>query len=310
MSCVDAIVVSHNTRDLLAACVQSLLAVREAGELRRIIVVDSESADGSADCICERFPDVEVLEVPNRGYGAAANAGIERSDAEYYLVLNADTVIPPGSIARLAAALDDHAKLGIVGPRLVLPDGCIQPSRRRFPARLTPLFESTIVQEYWPSNPWTRRYYVEDSPESRTQLVDWVVGAAMMVRAAAVDQAGGFDETFRMFAEEAEWAYRMRRLGWRTAYVPSAAVTHVGGASTSQDVPRRQLDFDASRLEFHRRLYGPLMAAFVAAGLRANYLAHIARESIKWLIGHRRELRTERIRLYWHCLRTGFHLNG
>lgn len=310
MTSVDAIVVSHNTRELLAACVQSLETAREAGEIHQIIVVDSGSADGSPDHIRERFPDVEVLEVPNRGYGAAANAGIARSNASYFLVLNADTLIPPGSVTQLAKVLDEHPKLGIAGPRLRLPNGCIQPSRRRFPDRLTPLFESTIIQEWWPSNPWTRRYYVEDSPEGRTQLVDWVVGAAMMVRAAAVDQAGGFDETFRMFAEEAEWAHRMRRHGWRTAYVPSAVVTHVGGASTSQDIPRRQLDFDASRLEFHYRLYGPLMAGIVGAGLRANYLAHIARESVKWLIGHRRELRSERIRLYTRCLRAGFHRDG
>lgn len=307
---MDAIVVNYNTRELLASCVQSLKTLRQAGEIQRIIVVDSESADDSAEHIRERFPDVEVLEVPNRGYGAAANAGIARSRARYYLVLNADTFVPPGSVTRLAAMLDGYEKLGIVGPRLMLPNGDIQPSRRRFPDRLTPLFESTIIQEWWPSNPWTRRYYVEDSPEGRTQLVDWVVGAAMMVRAAAVDQVGGFDETFRMFAEEAEWAHRMRRLGWRTAYVPSATITHIGGVSTSQDVPRRQLDFDASRVEFHRRLYGSLMASLVAAGLRANYLAHIARESAKWLIGHRRELRSDRIRLYARCLKAGYRLNG
>src|SRR5690606_25005148 len=140
-------------------------------------------------------------------------------------------------------------------------------------------------------------------PAGRAQMVDWVVGAAMMVRASAVEQGGGFDERFRMFAEETEWAYRLRRNGWRTVYVPSAAMTDIGGASTSQDVPRRQLDFDSSRVELHRRLYGPLMATIVAGGLRVNYLAHIARESAKWLIGHRRELRTERIRFYARCLR-------
>lgn len=309
MSRVDAVVVNYNTRELLIACVESLEVARTHDEIHRIIVVDSASDDGSAESIRDRFPDVDIIIVPNRGYGAAANAGIAVSQADYYFVLNADTLVPPGAPCELALVLDKHEKLAIAGPRLRLPDGTIQPSRRRFPDRLTPLFESTIIQEWWPSNPWTRRYYVEDSPEGRTQFVDWVVGAAMMVRAAAVEQAGGFDPAFRMFAEEVEWAYRLRRRGWRTAYVPSVEVTHIGGASTSQDVPRRQLDFDASRLELQRRMYGPLVAPIVAAGLRLNYLTYIARESAKWVIGHRRDLRAERIRLYARCLRAGFRLD-
>jgi GT2 family glycosyltransferase len=137
------------------------------------------------------------------------------------------------------------------------------------------------------------------------QEVDWVVGAAMLVRRAAIERAGGFDESFRMYSEEVEWCWRLRQHGWKAAHLPSVEIVHHEGASTSQDVPARQIAFDTSRVRLTRRMYGRGTATLIRIGLLIGYGLQIIREGIKWLLGHRRELRSTRIRLYAGALRSG-----
>ncbi len=304
---VAAIVVSYNVRELLLDCVTSLRDAQSRGELDAIVVVDNASQDGSAEAVRSRFPSVSVIDAPNRGYGAGANVGIAATHHAYVLILNPDTVVPLGTISTLTAFLDNHPTVALVGPRLRYPDGNIQPTRRRFPARLTPLFESTILAEWWPENHWARRYHLRDSRESaeNPQEVDWVVGAAMLVRRSAIERAGAFDESFRMYSEEVEWCWRLRRHGWKVAYLPTVEITHHEGASTSQDVPARQVEFDTSRVRLARRMYGNGTAVVVRCGLLVGYALQIAREGVKWLLGHRRDLRRARIRLYAGALRSG-----
>jgi GT2 family glycosyltransferase len=251
-----------------------------------------------------------VIDAANRGYGAGANVGIAASASQYVLVLNADTVVPRGSIAALADYLDCHPDVAIVGPRLRYPTGQIQPTRRRFPQRLTPIFESTILQEWWPSNPWIEHYTMADVPGDIPQKVDWVVGAALLVRRAAIDAVGGFDTRFRMYSEEVEWCWRLWRHGWRTAYLPTVEIVHHESASASQDLPTRQQDFDRSRVRLMQRMYGRRWAGFVQLALLTNYGVLLLRESAKWLVGHRRALRQARVALYWHALRSGLRVEG
>jgi GT2 family glycosyltransferase len=307
-STVSAVVVSYNVRDLLLACVASLVAAREAGELAEIVVVDNASSDDSVAAVRERFPDVRVIEAENRGYGAGANRGIADTTGDYVLILNPDTIIPLGTIGALAGYLDREAYVAVVGPLLRYPDGSIQSSRRRFPSRWTPLFESTIVEQVWPGNRFIRNYRMADEPlpaEGTAQRVDWVVGAALLVRRRAIDAVGGFDESFVMYSEEVEWCWRFRRHGWKVAWLPAVEIIHHEGASSVQDIPRRQAQFDISRVQLTRRIYGDRQAGLVRYGLLAGYLAQLAVEGAKWLLGHRRDLRAERVRLYWHGLRTG-----
>lgn len=304
---VVAVVVSYNVRELLIPCVESLEDARYRGELDATIVVDNASNDGSVDAVRSRFPGVTVIEASNRGYGAGANTGIAASDHEYVLILNPDTVVQPGTIKALSAFLNRHPFVAIVAPRLRYPDGTIQPTRRRFPERLTPLFESTILAEWLPDNRWANRFHMrDDSPQpGEPQQVDWVVGAAMMVRRAAIDDAGGFDESFRMYSEEVEWCWRLHSHGWSVAYQPCVEITHYEGSSTRQDIAVRQVDFDTSRVRLARRMYGDLTAEVIRVGLLAGYGLIVIRESIKWLLGHRRGLRDRRIRLYLGALRHG-----
>lgn len=307
---VDAVVVSYNVRELLLACVTSLVRAQDARELAEIVVVDNASRDGSAGLVRDRFPSVRVIEAANNGYGAGANIGIAATGGDYVMVLNPDTVVPDGAVPALVEYLDMHVTTAVAGPLLRYPDGRVQSSRRRFPTRLTPLFESTIVEEWWPHNRWVRRYRMEDVPGDIPQQVDWVVGAALLLRRSALDRVGGFDEAFRMYSEDIDLCWRLRRHGWRTGWTPAAEVVHYESASASQDVVRRQLDFDTSRVRLTRRMFGPWTAQKVRTGLLLGYNLFLAREAAKWALGHQRPLRRARIALYTRGLRSRLRDGG
>jgi hypothetical protein len=304
---VSAVVVNYNVRELLLNCLDSLHEARERGELDEIIVIDSTSDDGSACAARRRYPDIEVLVVPNRGYGAAANTGIALARADAVLVLNSDTVVQHGAISTLSEHMFSRNDVGVAGPRLRYADGSTQPTRRRFPTRWTPVFESTILEEWFPDNRWCRSYRLSGGSDSEAREVDWLVGAALMVRGEAVDQVGGFDESFRMYGEELEWCHRFRRHGWRVVFVPDASIVHHEGASTGQNPLRSRLEFDRGRVRAQSLIHGDRAARIVAGALRLNYAVHLARESLKWLVGHRRDLRAQRMRGYWSLVRSSLY---
>lgn len=299
---VAAVVISYNVRELLLNCLRSLEEARAGGVLDEIIVIDSDSSDGSPHAVREYFTDVFVMDAPNRGYGAGANLGVSLTSQANILILNPDTIVPAKTIWRLAAYLNANPDVAVCAPRMRYPDGRLQPSRRRFPKRLTPVFESTIFQQWWPSNPWSRAYHLQDRPEAEVQDVDWLVGACLMVRRDAIDRVGMFNESFWMYCEEIEWCWRFRKHGWRIAYLPDVEIVHHEGASTAQDIPRRQLAFDRSRIELQRRLYGRPTAVVVRTGIRFSYAIQMIMESTKWLLGHRRDLRRQRMGFYHSLL--------
>ncbi len=301
---VSVVVVNYNVVDLLAECLTSLRAAFEAGETTQVIIVDSSSSDGSPEMVRACFPEFEMFVVSNRGYGAGANAGMALATGEAILILNSDTVIHPGAIRTLSAALFADDQLGIVGPRLEHPDGSHQNTCRRFPQRLTPVFESTILEEWFPANRWVRHYRMTDDAGTDSQDLDWLVGAALMIRRETMCSAGGFDASFWMYGEELEWCYRVRQHGWHVEYVESALVTHHEGASTNQDRSGSRLEFDRGRLRAHRRIHGTHWTSVVTALLRLNYGVQLTRDALKWVIGHRRELRARRIAQYWWLLRS------
>ena len=307
---VSVVVVSYNVRNLLAACLESLRDACRRGEADQVIVVDSASSDGSPEMVRLRFPEFELLEVPNRGYGAGANAGIARARGEAILILNSDTVVQPGAIQALAEELAADPRTAIVGPRLVYPDGSPQPTRRRFPRRWTPVFESTILEEWFPGNRWVRHYRMTGEPLVDSQEVDWLVGAALMVRRAAIEQAGGFDEGFWLYGEELEWCYRLRRHGWRVRYVDRATIVHHEGASAGQDQLHSRLAFDRGRLRAHQAIHGARAARAAARLITLHYAVQLAHEALKWALGHRRELRAERVARYWTLLRSDLDVDG
>jgi len=294
---LSVIIVNWNVRDLLRRCLHSILANLPACQLE-IIVVDNGSTDGSPEMVRTEFPQVHLLANPdNRGFTGANNQGLAVARGRYVLLLNPDTEVVGDALETLVAFADVHPDVGVVGPQLLNPDGTVQSSRRRFPTLATALLESTWLQPYAPRR-LLARYYVLDRPDDEVQDVDWVTGAALMARREAVEQVGPLDEGFFMYSEELDWCRRFRAAGWRVVYLPTARIIHHEGKSSEQVLPARHIHFQTSKIRYFRKYHGPAAAEVLRLVLLGNYLWQIGVEGAKWLLGHKRPLRAERIAAY------------
>ena len=218
------------------------------------------------------------------------------------LFLNPDTELLPGSLWTLYQAMAQDEGIGVVGPQLRYGDGRVQSSRRRFPTRLTGFFESTWLGRRWPDNPWRRRYHLADWPATFRQDVDWLVGAAFLVRGVALAQVGLFDEGFFMYSEELDLCRRIKAAGWRVVYEPAAVVIHYEGRSSEQAVAARDRHFHSSKVRYYRKVFGPAWAELLRRYLLLEFRLQILLEGAKLLLGHKRSLRRARIQAYREVL--------
>ncbi|MFN2243251.1 MAG: glycosyltransferase family 2 protein, partial [Anaerolineae bacterium] len=298
---LSIVIVSWNVRDLLRSCLQSILTEAHSGPegeaLRiedwtvEILVVDNASTDGSAEIVRQQFPQVHLIaNKENRGFTAANNQGLARSQGRYLLLLNPDTETVGDALVTMLRYVEANAEVGALGPKLVNPDGSIQSSRRRFPTFATALVESTVMQEWWQDNRVLRRYYMADTPDNAIQRVDWVVGACLLVRRQTYEQVGGLDEGFFMYSEELDWCRRIKAAGWEIVYLPTAAVIHHEGKSSEQVVPARHVYFQSSKVRYFRKHHGAFQAEALRWFLLVTYAYQMAREALKWLVGHKRAM--------------------
>jgi GT2 family glycosyltransferase len=275
---VAVAVVSWNTRELLAECLESLRADVESG-LATVSVVDNASTDGSAAMAEERFPWARVIaSEENLGFGPAVNVVARDTDAPWIAPANADIALTPGALERLLAAGDAEPRAGAVAPRLVMPDGRTQHSVHPFPtpwlgvgfnlglARLVPgLGDRLCLEGYW-------------DPD-RPRAVDWAHGAFLIVRREAFERVGGFDPEQWLYAEDLDLAWRLRNGGWPTLYEPGARVRHEVSAAARQAFADDDRDARhiAAAYRWMARRQGSLATATYAA---LNWLG----SAVRWLL--------------------------
>lgn len=303
---LSIIVVNWNVQALLRQCLQSVLTACQtvAPLTSEIIVVDSASTDGSAGMVQREFPQVRLIaSEKNLGYAGGNNTGVTAAQGRYLLLLNPDTVVQPESLALMVNFLESHSQTGAVGPRLLWPDGTTQSSRRRFPTLGSLFWESTLLGQWFPHNRYTQRYHLADCSPDQPQPVDWVVGAALMLRREVWQQVGPLDETFFMYFEETDWCRRAVQQGWEIYYLPAAQITHYEGKSSEQVVAARTLRFQRSKLRYTRKYFGSGWATLLKVFLWTTFAVQWVEEGLKWLIGHRRTLRWERLSAYAQVLR-------
>lgn len=263
-----AVIVNYNAGPALAGCVTSVLD--EGPE--EIVVVDNDSSDGSAEELRRIFPDVTLVAAgQNLGYARAANLGIAATRAPVVAVLNPDVVLRPGAAEAVLTRFNTEADLGALGPTLLNSDGTVYPSARRVPSMADAVGHG-LLYFVWTGNPFTRRYRQVDADASRPRDVDWVSGAAVWLRRAALDDVGGWDERYFMYVEDVDLCWRLRTAGWRVGYEPGARVEHLLGVSTA-GAPYRMIAehhrslyrFATRRFTGRRRLLLPAAAGFLGA---------------------------------------------
>lgn len=302
---LSIVIVSWNVRDLLRACLESIRATAPDDLALEIIIVDNGSTDGTSEMLRQSFPWVRLIEAGrNLGFSGGNNLGLASSAGRYVLLLNPDTLVLDDALRRMLAYMETHPEVGALGPQLLNEDGTVQSSRRRFPTLWTAVFESTWLQPIAPRR-LLDHYYMRDHADDESVEVDWVQGAALLVRREAVAQTGGLDEGFFMYSEELDWQKRIKAAGWRIVYYPEAQIVHYGGKSSEQVIAQRHIYFQSSKVRYFHKHHGWVAGIIVRTILLANYGWQLGLEAAKWLVGHKRPLRIERIRAYWAVLRSG-----
>ncbi len=250
---VSIIIVSFNAREHLERCLRSLHDAPPA-RTHEIIVVDNASTDGSVDA-ARRWPGVRVIETgANIGFARGNNAGIRASSGSHLLLLNNDTIVPPGAIDGLVAALDRAHGVAVVGPRLVDGEGRAELSFGRMVG---------------PWNEFHQKVLMPSRAETLTrseQFVDWVSGACLLVRRSDADAAGLLDERYFMYLEDVDLCAAIRARGRRILFTPSVQVTHLRGRSRASAPGETGRAYRRSQLAFyekHHPAWVPLLRLYL-----------------------------------------------
>lgn len=255
-------IVNDNNRELLRGCLRSIY--EHAGKPSfEVYVVDNASSDNSAEMVRQEFPQVHLIcNHVRRGFSANHNLVLRQGTGRYFLLLNDDTVVMSEALVDLVRFMDEHPEAGVVGCKLLNPDGMLQRTANRFPTLAFGLLEILSINHLWPNNPIHRHNIYSRWDRNSLREVDAVSGACLMVRREAMAQAGLLDENFFLYIEEVDWCYRIKKANWRVYYSPHAQVIHYGGQSTKK-LNRDTLDsiYWESFLYFYKKHYGDLTYA-------------------------------------------------
>lgn len=256
------VIVSYHTRELLRRCLETVFS--NVGVTYRVCVVDNASPDESAAMVSEAFPEVLLIANPdNAGYPAANNQGLRAfgflgdcaTAPRYALLLNPDTEVPSDALARVVAIMDERPDVGVLGPKLVRPDGSLDLAcRRSFPSPEVSFYRMTGLGRLFPRNRRFGRYNLTYLDPDQEAEVDSVVGAFMLVRREAIARVGLLDDSFFMYGEDLDWAFRIKEAGWRVLYAPEVTVLHVKRAS-SKHSPRARVEFWRAMEIFYLKHY-------------------------------------------------------
>lgn len=276
---VSIIVVSYNTRQLLHECLISILAcVTDLSH--EVIVVDNQSTDGSVEMVRERYPWVRLIEAgENLGFGKANNLGIEAARGDVFFFMNSDAFLLDNSVKILYDYLQAHPGTGMCGGWVIRNNG--RPGEsfnhrwtvgREIYSIFLPKFLLQMLNPYF--------YPVTGQ---KTREVGNITGADMMVPREVVTATGAFDPDFFMYYEESEWAYRVKKAGYRVTFVPAAHIVHAQGASVRRaDQLKKRIYREAwiSKFLYFHKVNGPCSPCLLLNVHRVKYL--LARLLLFW----------------------------
>lgn len=257
---LSILIVNWRSEAFVRQCLHSLRA-HCADLAPQIIVVDGGSFDGCGAMIAAEFPGVDFVQSPqNVGFGRANNLGFGRVTGEALLLLNPDTEVPAGALPTLLAELERRPDAGILGPKLLNTDGSLQTSCvRALPTPLNRALDSDLFRRLLPDS---RLWGVGEAFRATGPVeVEAVSGACMLLRSEVFRRVGGFSPEFFMYGEDMDLCAKVRRLGLRNVYVPTASVTHHGSGSSNTQVSQFATVMMRIAGDTYMRLnHGPLAA--------------------------------------------------
>jgi len=299
---ISFIIVNWNTRDLLLACFASIYQTSQ-GHAFEVWLVDNGSSDGSVEAVREAFPHIRIIQNDrNLGFAAAVNLALVRMEGRYAVLLNTDAALTEGAVDILYEQMECNPRVGIACGQLLNPDGSKQNSIASFPSILSLATNEALLQLIFP-----RRFPGKQREYTKPIDVDSCIGACMMVRREAMEQVGLLDERYFFFMEETDWAYRIKKAGWKVLFVPLARIYHAQGKSVGGRADGRIL-FYRSRYAFFRKWRPgafPLIGIVIISRLLVNTL--LALLGVGLTCGLNRDLNS-RLAVYLRLI--AWHMKG
>jgi len=258
---VSVIIVSWNARDYLVQCLESLDA-KACRHPFEIVVVDNASSDGSADCVTERFPHVRLVRnTENSGFARGNNIGVAASKGRYLCFVNSDVKVLPDCITRLVDYCEEHAEVGIVGPRVIGGDGQVQRSCWGTPTIWNMLWRAVAFDTLFPRCRLFTGFSLNHWSQDTVTPVGILSGCFWLVRRQALGKVGLLDENFFMYAEDMDWCKRYWDNGWQVVYFPLAEAIHYGGGSSANAPLRFYIERHRAALQYWRKHHSRVVAA-------------------------------------------------
>jgi len=223
---ISIVIVNYKSKDLTLNCIKSIKESDWPGLDYEIIVIDNYSADLASGDL-KPFGDIKfVMNGQNMGYGAANNQGIARAQGKYIVIMNPDTAASKDVFIKLFDFMENNPKVGVVGPKQFNLDKTVQQTFFRWPKLLTPLYRRTPLGKIGQAKKDLDRFLYRDYNKDSLLRADWLLGSFLFCRAAALRQAGAFDERFFLYFEDIDLCRRFWRAGFEVVYYPAAAITH------------------------------------------------------------------------------------
>jgi GT2 family glycosyltransferase len=247
---LSIIILNYNTKGLLRDCLKSVLASQGKYQIETI-VADNGSADGSIEMVRAEFPSVRLLEnKANLGFAKGNNEAIKIAQGRHILLLNSDTVVDPDAFDKMIRKADSDPQIGALGPKILLPNGQLDPSaRRNFPNPANAFLRLFGLRKF--SN------YNVTGPIDQEMEVEAIMGACMLVPRTVIEKVGVMDEEFFFYGEDLDWCYRIKQADYKIVYYPAAQILHLKSAS-SRNIPFKivRVAYAAMKI-FYRKHYAP-----------------------------------------------------
>jgi GT2 family glycosyltransferase len=264
---LSVVILNWNTAALLEQCLETLVGTQSAIDYE-IVVVDNNSTDNSREMVAAQFPTVRLIaNTENLGFGAGNNVAVPQTTGRWILFLNSDTTVLPDALTRLVQFGDNDETIGIIGAKLLNPDGSLQYSCRQYPNLGTGFFRNTPLGRLFPNNKFASDYLMKSFDHLTPRDVDWVSGAALCIRRTLVQQIGAFDDDFFMYCEDVDLCWRANHAPlpndpsrtWRVVYFPDAVIYHHIGKSSDLVPTRMTYEFHRSQYLFYKKHYAATM---------------------------------------------------
>ena len=304
---ISICIVNYNTKDHLKACLRSIIDDPPMQSFE-IIVVDNHSTDGSNTMIRQDFANVEyIYNAENLGYAGAVNQALQKAKGNFIILLNADTLMLPGTLSSMFTFLTQHPSIGIAGCRITYPNGKLQRSCRSYPTLMNLISENFYLDKLFPFISLFNRPFMSDFKYDSTRQVDVIMGAFMAVRRKVIEEIGGMDERFFMYSEETDWCYRTKQSGWEIIFYPDAKIVHSESASTTQNLIPMFIQLHKSHIlfieKYHGRIYKLSVKVVLYLGLILRLIVFSLADQL-YKLGSAKcaNARDQKIK-YWHTVK-------